>query len=69
MNNELAGAEKDYRYRGSRFSGECPGAKAQGIWLPGGLCSPQSDYNLVENEAVKRLYRDSRPEIVIHLAA
>jgi GDP-L-fucose synthase len=27
------------------------------------------DYNLVENEDVKKLYRDSRPEIVIHLAA
>lgn len=27
------------------------------------------DYNLVENEDVKRLYRDSKPEIVIHLAA
>ena len=27
------------------------------------------DYNLVDNEAVKRLYRDSQPDIVIHLAA
>jgi GDP-L-fucose synthase len=27
------------------------------------------DYNLVESEAVKRLYRDARPEVVIHLAA
>lgn len=27
------------------------------------------DYNLVEMEAVKRLYRDARPDIVIHLAA
>jgi GDP-L-fucose synthase len=27
------------------------------------------DYNLVEMEAVKRLYQDSRPDIVIHLAA
>ncbi len=27
------------------------------------------DYNLVDNEAVKRLYRDARPEVVIHLAA
>lgn len=27
------------------------------------------DYNLVEMEAVKKVYRDSRPEIVIHLAA
>ena len=27
------------------------------------------DYNLVEMEAVKRLYRDAKPDIVIHLAA
>ena len=27
------------------------------------------DYDLVDNEAVKRLYRDSRPDVVIHLAA
>ena len=27
------------------------------------------DYNLVEMEAVKKAYQDSRPEIVIHLAA
>jgi len=27
------------------------------------------DYDLVDNEAVKRLYQDSKPDIVIHLAA
>jgi len=27
------------------------------------------DYNLVELEAVRRLYRDARPDLVIHLAA
>jgi GDP-L-fucose synthase len=27
------------------------------------------DYNLVDNEAVKRLYRDADPTVVIHLAA
>jgi GDP-L-fucose synthase len=27
------------------------------------------DYDLIDNEAVKRLYRDSKPDIVIHLAA
>ncbi len=27
------------------------------------------DYNLVEMEAVKRLYQDARPDVVIHLAA
>ena len=31
---------------------------------------PQSkDYNLVEMEAVKRVYQDAKPDIVIHLAA
>src|SRR6185369_8840762 len=28
-----------------------------------------SEYDLVEIEAVKRLYRDARPDLVIHLAA
>src|SRR5512139_1575968 len=31
--------------------------------------SRSKDYDLVEMEAVKRLYQDSRPDIVIHLAA
>ena len=29
----------------------------------------REDYNLVDNEAVRRLYQDSRPDVVIHLAA
>jgi len=34
------------------------------------LFIPRSkDYDLVDNEAVKRLYRETKPEIVIHLAA
>lgn len=42
--------------------------------LQGGGCEdifvPRSrDYNLVDNEAVKRLYCDASPDIVIHLAA
>jgi len=36
----------------------------QNIFIP-----RSKDYNLVDNEAVKRLYRDSKPDIVIHLAA
>ena len=36
----------------------------QHIFVPG-----SKDYNLVENEAVKRLYQDARPDVVIHLAA
>ena len=36
----------------------------------GNIFVPRSkDYNLVEMEEVKKLYRDSRPDIVIHLAA
>ena len=34
------------------------------IFVPG-----SSDYNLVEKDAVERLYRHAKPEIVIHLAA
>jgi GDP-L-fucose synthase len=34
------------------------------------ICIPRSkDYNLVEMETVRSLYRDARPEIAIHLAA
>ncbi len=36
----------------------------QNIFVP-----RSKDYNLVDNDAVKRLYRESRPDIVIHLAA
>ncbi|MDD5037928.1 MAG: NAD-dependent epimerase/dehydratase family protein, partial [Dehalococcoidales bacterium] len=36
----------------------------QNIFVP-----RSQDYNLVDNEAVKRLYKDARPDIVIHLAA
>jgi len=36
----------------------------------GNIVVPRSkDYDLVENEAVKKLYRDTQPDIVIHLAA
>ncbi len=36
----------------------------QSIFVP-----RSKDYNLVDNEGVKRLYRDSKPDVVIHLAA
>ncbi len=36
----------------------------QNIFVP-----RSKDYNLVDNEAVKRLYQDSKPDVVIHLAA
>jgi len=38
--------------------------RCQNIFVP-----RTKDYNLVEMEAVKRVYQDSRPDIVIHLAA
>jgi GDP-L-fucose synthase len=37
---------------------------AKDIFIP-----RSKDYNLVEMETVKRLYRDAKPEIVVHLAA
>ena len=36
----------------------------QSIFIP-----RSKDYDLTDNEAVKRLYRDSKPDVVIHLAA
>ena len=54
---------------GAGFLGKCVVAKLkergyQNIFVP-----RSTDYNLVDNEAVKRLYQDSGPDIVIHLAA
>ncbi len=41
-----------------------------GEWGCKEIFVPRSkDYNLVEMEAVKRLYRDAKPAVVIHLAA
>ena len=54
---------------GAGFLGSCLVEKlrkrdCQNIFVP-----RNKDYNLVEMEAVKRVYQDSRPDIVIHLAA
>src|SRR5262245_17769018 len=39
-------------------------------YSPGDIFVPRrKDYDLVENEDVKRLYDDSQPDLVIHLAA
>jgi GDP-L-fucose synthase len=40
------------------------GSGCKNIFVP-----KRSDYDLVNNEAVKKLYRDAAPDIVIHLAA
>ena len=54
---------------GAGFLGACVVADLQRKGCRS-ICSPRSkDYDLVDNEAVKRLYRDTNPDIVIHLAA
>lgn len=51
-------------FLGTHVVRELRDAGCRDIFIPG-----SRDYNLVDNEAVKRLYRDSKPDIVIHLAA
>jgi len=54
---------------GAGFLGRCVVKKLEETGCQS-ICIPRSkDYNLVDNEAVKRLYQDSKPDIVIHLAA
>jgi len=54
---------------GAGFLGACVVADLQRKGCRS-ICSPRSkDYDLVDNEAVKRLYHDTNPDIVIHLAA
>jgi len=51
-------------FLGSFVVGKLKERGCQNIFIP-----QIQDYNLVEMDAVKKVYRDSRPEIVIHLAA
>ena len=53
---------------GSGFLGSFVVEKVQERGCKHIFVSRSRDYNLVEMEAVKRLYRDARPDIVIHLA-
>lgn len=54
---------------GSGFLGSAV-VKKVGEHHPADIIVPRSaDYDLVEQSAVERLYRDARPDIVIHLAA
>jgi GDP-L-fucose synthase len=54
---------------GNGFLGKFVVAKLKKNYC-GDIFIPRSkDYDLVEMEAVKRAYRDSRPDVVIHLAA
>ncbi len=54
---------------GAGFLGRCVvkelvGRGCQNVFVP-----RSRDYNLVDERAVKRLYKDAKPDIVIHLAA
>ena len=54
---------------GAGFLGSFVVEKLQGLGCKEIFIPRSKDYNLVEMEAVKRLYRDAKPNIVIHLAA
>ena len=54
---------------GAGFLGSFVVEKLQGLGCKEIFIPRSKDYNLVEMEAVKRLYRDAKPDIVIHLAA
>jgi len=54
---------------GDGFLGSFVVEKLQGLGCKEIFIPRSKDYNLVEMEAVKRLYRDAKPDIVIHLAA
>jgi len=51
-------------FLGSHLVEKLRNCRCQNIFVP-----RSKDYNLVEMEAVKRVYQDSKPDIVIHLAA
>lgn len=54
---------------GAGFLGRYVLKKLEEIGCKEVFVARSKDYNLVEMEAVKRLYRDAKPDIVIHLAA
>ncbi len=54
---------------GAGFLGSFVVEKLQGRGCKDIFVPRSKDYDLVEIEAVKRLYQDARPDIVIHLAA
>jgi GDP-L-fucose synthase len=53
---------------GAGFLGSFVVEKLEGRGCKDIFVPRSKDYNLVEMEAVKRLYRDAKPDIVIHLA-
>ncbi len=54
---------------GAGFLGSCVVEKLKQHGYKNVFVPRSKDYNLVDMEAVKRLYRDAKPDIVIHLAA
>jgi len=54
---------------GAGFLGRYVLKKLEEIGCKEVFVARSKDYNLVEMEAVKRLYRDAKPDVVIHLAA
>jgi len=54
---------------GAGFLGSCVVEKLKQHGYKNVFVPRSKDYNLVDIEAVKRLYRDAKPDIVIHLAA
>ena len=54
---------------GAGFLGRCVVRKLEERGCKGVFVARSADYNLVEMEDVRRLYRDARPEVVVHLAA
>jgi len=53
---------------GAGFLGNCVVKRLQQSGCQQVFVPHSREYNLVEMEAVKRLYRDARPDVVIHLA-
>lgn len=54
---------------GAGFLGKYVVRKLEGRGCQNIFVARSGDYNLLDNEVVKRLYHDARPDIVIHLAA
>jgi len=54
---------------GAGFLGRYVLKKLEEIGCKEVFVARSKDYNLIEMEAVKRLYRDAKPDVVIHLAA
>jgi len=54
---------------GAGFVGRYVVGKLKEKGCPSIFVPRSRDYNLVDNAAVKRLYRDAKPDVVIHLAA